>query len=511
MTVKTPIRTVFDSSNNATGLAEFQSGEAIGPNHGGTGLTSLGTTGQYLKVNSAATAMEWATLDFASETYVDSAVSNLVDTAPDALNTLNELASALNDDSNFATTINSSIATKLTISDFGTYFDNNLATKNTASLSEGSNLYYTDARVANYLSNNSYVTQSYVQSQIETKDNSDEITEGSTNLYYTDARVRAAISSSGDLSYDSSTGSFSVTTYKSSNFSTDFAAKNTSDLSEGSTNLYFTETRSRNSISVTGDLSYNSSTGVISLTTYKSSDFDTDLASKSTSDLSEGNNLYYTLDRVNSAFDSRLADKSTDNLSEGSSNLYYTQSRVNSAFDTSLASKNTSDLAEGNNLYYTQSRVNSAFDTRLASKNTSDISEGNNLYYTQSRVNSAFDSRLANKSTDNVSEGSSNLYYTDTRVGSYLTTNSYATESYVDTAVNNLIGGAPAALDTLNELAEALNDDENFYASIAPTARSSISASGDLSYNSSTGVMNFSLPANTATTDDAIALSIALG
>ena len=452
MTVKTPIRTVFDSSNNATGLAEFQSGEAIGPNHGGTGLTSLGTTGQYLKVNSAATAMEWATLDFASETYVDSAVSNLVDTAPDALNTLNELASALNDDSNFATTINSSIATKLTISDFGTYFDNNLATKNTASLSEGSNLYYTDARVANYLSNNSYVTQSYVQSQIETKDNSDEITEGSTNLYYTDARVRAAISSSGDLSYDSSTGSFSVTTYKSSNFSTDFAAKNTSDLSEGSTNLYFTETRSRNSISVTGDLSYNSSTGVISLTTYKSSDFDTDLASKSTSDLSEGNNLYYT-----------------------------------------------------------QSRVNSAFDTRLVSKTTSDLAEGNNLYYTSDRVNSAFDSRLANKSTDNVSEGSSNLYYTDTRVGSYLTTNSYATENYVDTAVNNLIGGAPAALDTLNELAEALNDDENFYASIAPTARSSISASGDLSYNSSTGVMSFSLPTNTATTDDAIALSIALG
>ena len=35
----------------------------------------------------------------------------------------------------------------------------------------------------------------------------------------------------------------------------------------------------------------------------------------------------------------------------------------------------------------------------------------------------------------------------------------YATETYVDSAVSNLIDGAPGALDTLNELAAALNDD----------------------------------------------------
>jgi hypothetical protein len=38
----------------------------------------------------------------------------------------------------------------------------------------------------------------------------------------------------------------------------------------------------------------------------------------------------------------------------------------------------------------------------------------------------------------------------------------YATEEYVDTAVTDLIASAPAALDTLNELAAALGDDENF-------------------------------------------------
>ena len=64
--------------------------------------------------------------------------------------------------------------------------------------------------------------------------------------------------------------------------------------------------------------------------------------------------------------------------------------------------------------------------------------------------------------TDNIGEGSSNLYYTDARVASYLTTNSYATQSYVGTQVANLVDSAPSALDTLNELAAALGDDANF-------------------------------------------------
>lgn len=44
--------------------------------------------------------------------YVDTQVSGLVDSAPELLNTLNELSGALNDDENFATTINNAIALK---------------------------------------------------------------------------------------------------------------------------------------------------------------------------------------------------------------------------------------------------------------------------------------------------------------------------------------------------------------------------------------------------------------
>ena len=49
----------------------------------------------------------------ATTAYTDTAISNLVDSSPSTLNTLNELASALGDDPNFATTVTNSIATKL--------------------------------------------------------------------------------------------------------------------------------------------------------------------------------------------------------------------------------------------------------------------------------------------------------------------------------------------------------------------------------------------------------------
>jgi hypothetical protein len=49
----------------------------------------------------------------ASEGFVTEQVSNLIDGAPDALNTLNELAAALDDDSNFAATITNSLSTKI--------------------------------------------------------------------------------------------------------------------------------------------------------------------------------------------------------------------------------------------------------------------------------------------------------------------------------------------------------------------------------------------------------------
>ena len=63
------------------------------------------------------------------------------------------------------------------------------------------------------------------------------------------------------LSWDVSTNNFIPT----DGFAAQLSASTTDDVSEAS-NLYFTTARARNSISVSGDLSYNSATGVISYT-----------------------------------------------------------------------------------------------------------------------------------------------------------------------------------------------------------------------------------------------------
>ena len=119
--------------------------------------------------------------------------------------------------------------------------------------------------------------------------------------------------------------------------------------------------------------------------------FDAAFAAKNTDALSEGaTNLYFS----QAAFDSAFAGKTTDDLPAGSSNLYFTDALFDgrfaadfpAAFDTRLAAKSTSDLAEGANLYYTAARFDSAF----AAKTTANLTEGANLYYTDARARAAF-------------------------------------------------------------------------------------------------------------------------
>ena len=54
-----------------------------------------------------------ATTDATTKLYVDTSIANLIDSSPGTLDTLNELAAALGDDPNFATTITNSVAAKL--------------------------------------------------------------------------------------------------------------------------------------------------------------------------------------------------------------------------------------------------------------------------------------------------------------------------------------------------------------------------------------------------------------
>jgi hypothetical protein len=62
--------------------------------------------------------------------------------------------------------------------------------------------------------------------------------------------------------------------------------------------------------------------------------------------------------------------------------------------------------------------------------------------------------------------------------------NRVATQIYVDTAISNLIDGAPAALDTLNELAASINDDAGVYQTLIDTiANLTVTTYGDTAPN----------------------------
>ena len=114
----------------------------------------------------------------------------------------------------------------------------------------------------------------------------------------------------------------------------------TGDVTEGS-NLYFTTARARSSISASGSLAYNSSTGALTYTqgaidadsvtvsnlevdNLKSGVLDTDLSSVAGTDTTLA-----SAKAIKSYVDSQILTKdNTDEITEGSSNLYFTDARA---------------------------------------------------------------------------------------------------------------------------------------------------------------------------------------
>ena len=80
-----------------------------------TGTLSMpGHAAGYMKINAEGNVvMDTSTL--ATQSYVSTQITNLINGAPGALDTLNELAAALGNDASFATSVTNSLATKLAI------------------------------------------------------------------------------------------------------------------------------------------------------------------------------------------------------------------------------------------------------------------------------------------------------------------------------------------------------------------------------------------------------------
>jgi hypothetical protein len=103
-----------------------------------------------------------------------------------------------------------------------------------------------------------------------------------------------------------------------------------------------------------------------------------------------------------------------------------------------------------------------ARDTEIPSS-TSSLSEGTNLYFTDERAQDAVGNSLG-----------SGLSYNDTTGAISVDTSIISTKTYAETTAttaattvfNNILDSAPTALNTLNELAAAINDDQNFATTI---------------------------------------------
>lgn len=122
------------------------------------------------------------------------------------------------------------------------------------------------------------------------------------------------------------------------------AANDTDDLSEGSTNLYFTDTRVYSKVKAS--LIAGDNTSIT---------FDDDLQTITIA--SQGN-----VQSVNGATGEVVLD--TDDISEGAVNFYYTEAK----FDSSLATKTTDDLTEGTNEYYTDAKVEAVLTAESVTK-----------------------------------------------------------------------------------------------------------------------------------------------
>jgi hypothetical protein len=214
--------------------------------------------------------------------------------------------------------------------------NNAIANATTDDIDEGSNnLYYTDQRVADYVSGS-----------LDT----DDLSEGSNNLYFTDDRAKDAVANA----FSGGTQQNITITYNAVSKTFDVTAENgvgdstTDDLSEGSNNLYFTDSRAREAIS-SGDnyIVYNNVSGAITLDTsnvatsayvdQEISDVNNTIDGLTTTDIAEGTNEYFTDARARGAIsvgDNSLTYNSVSGVLTANTSTLATVSYVDTAVQT---------------------------------------------------------------------------------------------------------------------------------------------------------------------------------
>jgi len=281
--------------------------------------------------------------------------------------------------------------------------------------------------------------KAYVDSAVAGKDNTDEITEGSTNLYYTDARVDSYIN----------------------------ASILTTDVSEGS-NLYYTDERVDDRVGalIVGGTNvtatYDDANGTLTLA---STDTNTTYSVQD-GELSQNN------------FTTTLKDK-LDGI-EASATADQTDAEIRAAVEAATDSNVFTD-ADHSKLNAIEATADVTDATNVAAAGA--VMESDSTTAAMSFV--IDEDNMASDSATKVPTQQSVKAYTDSRetaittaYQSYADTAEADARAYTDTEITALVDSSPAAMNTLNELAAALGDDANFSTTVTNSIATKLPLAG---------------------------------
>ena len=328
---------------------------------------------------------------------------------------------------------------------------------------------------------------------------SDDIPEGFTNLFFTNARARAAFSASDGIDYDEANGIFTAnltTTLIPEGANLYFTNAravaavqdviSTSNVLEGA-NLYFSNTRAVGALTAGSGVIIQAN-GLIIADSATAFSGNTDSVPEGTS------NLYYTNARVFAAITGENvsifnndagyitdAALTTSNITEGA-NLYFTNARVKAYIDDNIT---TSNIIEGANLYFTNARVAAALTAGII---TADKIAAGAVTADKIAAGAVTASKLNSITTSNIAEGA-NLYFTNTRsVGSLTAGDNIVIESNGLIVATATLGGAIPTLYTPNIVEAGDVVTGNVYFTQA-RARAAINAGFGLTYDNTTGTV----------------------